>query len=337
MRMVQAAVVGAGAVMLFGGDAGAQVTLSGPTSQAGTYSTAALAADATASDTVSYGGFTGITLWGLLGGANASSPTSPNYGAITTSTPAGDNGKNAILRYYVVGTGSGGAQSAVSLGQIDPSFGGTTGPTGNAPAAPFVAFQTTGGSLLSEPSLIVPGESGSTVANLSSLQLLSIPATSGSGGVSTSVTLSGNTNNPGTYALTALKSGFPATVETVSGDTYTGIKLSTFLNPSSTNPDQIVVARATDGYSMVYSLAEILANPSDILPYADTGTDFPGDGVARTVFPGDNKHGRWESNLVSLQVEVGVTPLPESWTMMLIGLVGVGFLAYRQKGLALAA
>jgi hypothetical protein len=331
MRILQAALLTTCAVLLIGGDTRAQVTLSGPTTQDGTYSSAALAAQAVPADTINYNGFTGITLWGLLGGANASSPTSPNYGAITTSTPAGDNGKNAIFRYFVVATGSGGAQTAVSAGQIDPQFGGTTGSTGNAPAAPFVAFQATGGSLLSEPMLIVPGQSGSTVANLSSLQLLSVPAISGSGGTSTSVTLSGNTNNPGTYNLAALKSQFPSTQQTVGTDTYTGIKLSTFLNPSSSNPNnQIVVTRATDGYSVVYSLAEILANPSDLLAYADTGGNFPGSGVARTIFPGDNAHGRWQSNLVSLQVESAVTPLPGSWTMMLIGLAGFGFLAYRR-------
>jgi len=60
----------------------------------------------------------GTTLWSLVGG-------------VSTSTPAGDNGKNAILRYYVVATGSSGT-SVFSLGEIDPAFGGTG-------AAPYVA------------------------------------------------------------------------------------------------------------------------------------------------------------------------------------------------------
>jgi len=303
MRIVPAAILGLGACVLFSQTAAAQVTLSGPTSQVGTYSTSSLATVATASDTVSFGGLTGITLWGLLGGADASSPTSPIYGGITTSTPAGDNGKNAILRYYVLGMG-GGAQSVVSLGQIDPSFGGTGSPTA------FVAFQTTGGPLLAQPTLVVPGQPGSTVSNLTTLQLLSAPAISGTGGgPSANLILSGNATNPGIYDLSALKNLFTPTNETVSGDTYTGVRLSTFLNPISSDPDQIVVARATDGYSVVYSLAEILADPGALLPYADTGTDFPGAGIARTIFPLDNKHGRWESNLVSLDIET-VTAVP---------------------------
>src|ERR1700731_3368918 len=98
----------------------ADVVLSGPDSNDGSYSTAALSAAATGGDTVNAGGLTGISLWGFLGGANASSPTSPVYGAITTSTPNGQNGKNAILRYYLVATNGTGQQSVLSLGEIDP-------------------------------------------------------------------------------------------------------------------------------------------------------------------------------------------------------------------------
>jgi hypothetical protein len=311
------------------------VMLSGSTSDAGVYSTSQLAAKAVAGDTVSYNGLTGISLWGLLGGANASSPTSPSYGDITTSTPAGDNGKNSILRYYVVGSG-GGAQAAVSLGQIDPNFGGTTA---NSPAGqPFVAFQTTGGSLLATPELVVPGAPGSTVSSLTNLQLLSVPAlpavqtnsalppTSSPGGPSSSVTLSGLVKNPGAYTSAA---GFPSTQQTVSGDTYTGTSLINFLNPISLNASQIVVGTATDGLEVVFSLSELM-NLSNIIAFSATGTDFPADGIARTILPGDNAHGRFISNLSSLEVDPAATPLPASWTAMLIGLAGFGLLSFRR-------
>lgn len=107
--------------------ADAIVSLSGPTSNAGTI-------DFSTTPSTGYGGLmtvgsvTGYSLWGVLGGANASSPTSPIYGAITTTTPAGDNGKNAILRYYVLATSSSGSQSLISLGEIDPNFTGSTPP-----------------------------------------------------------------------------------------------------------------------------------------------------------------------------------------------------------------
>src|SRR5882724_6578007 len=95
--------------------ADAIVTLSEPTSNAGII-------DLSTAPPTQYGGLvtvgsvTGYSLWGLLGGANASNPNSPIYGAITTTTPAGDNGRNAILRYYVLATGISGSRSLISLG-----------------------------------------------------------------------------------------------------------------------------------------------------------------------------------------------------------------------------
>jgi hypothetical protein len=216
------------AILLSGGARAGTVDLTGSISTAGDYSSSGLAAAANSSDTVSFNGLTGITLWGLLGGANSSSPTSPTYGAITTSTPAGDNGKNAILRDYVVATGSNGAQSVVSLGEIDPAFGGT------AAVPAFIAFQATGGSLLGTPMLVVPGASGRTVSSLTNLQLLSVPALpTGPGGVSTSLTVSGLTSNSGVYTLAALQSSFTSVQQTVGGNTCTGIPLVTLINLSS--------------------------------------------------------------------------------------------------------
>ncbi len=276
------------------------------------YTTAALAALASAGDTVSSGGLTGISLWGFLGGANASSPLSPIYGDITTSTPAGLNGKNSILRYYLLGAGAG-KNSVVSLGEIDPNFGGT------AASPAFVAFENTGGSLLTQPELIVPGGAGRNISNLSSLHLLAAPATSGAGGVTTSFQLTGNTNNAGTYTKADLQGDFTPVTSTISGDTYTGVPLWTLLDPTGSATGQIVVTQGSDGYEVVLSLAEIDpalgGNPDDLLPYADTGADFPTDGVARTIFPDDNRHGRWESNLRLIDV----LPVPEPGSFALFG------------------
>jgi hypothetical protein len=294
-RASQAAVLSAGITMLLGAGAHADsVTLVGPTSAAGTYSSSALAADAAANPTtiVNFGGLTGISLWGLLGGAN---------GDITTTTPAGDNGKNAILRDYVIATGSDGTQSVVSLGEINPAFGGT------AAAQAFIVYQTSGGSLLSTPELVVPGAASRTVSNVTGLQLLSVPALpTGPGGISTSLTVSGLANNQGVYTLSTLQSSFTPVHQLTNGDNYTGIPLNTFLNLSSSSLNrQIVVAAGTDGYEVVYSAAE-LTNPIDILPYADTTGDFPNDGIARTILPNDNKHGRWVSNVSTLEVDLAV-------------------------------
>jgi hypothetical protein len=256
---------------------------------------------------------------GLLAGASSTSPTSPIYGGITTSTPAGDNGKNAILRYYLLATGSGGRQSVISLGEIDPDFGGTT------PIPAFVAFKDSSNNLLSSPELIVPGAPGRDVLDLSTLQLLAVPALpAGPGSVSSSLSLSGFVTNPGSYTKADLQADFTPMQETVSGDTYTGVPLWTFLNPSNGNTiSQYVVTAGTDSYEVVLSLAELDpslgGNPANLLPYADTGMDFPLDGVARTILPSDNKHGRWVSNLVS--IEVAAVPEPGSCMLLVSSLV----------------
>jgi PEP-CTERM motif len=299
----------------------ADVLLSGPTSNAGSYSSAQLASIATAGDTVNAGGLTGITLWGLLGGAASSSPTSPIYGDITTTTPSGDNGKNAILRYYVVGAG-GGQASIVSLGEINPSFGGTSA----TPA--FVAFQATGGSLLAQPELIVPGQPTRDLSTLDNLQLTSVAAKAGvGGGESTTVTLSGNVANPGSYDQAALEALTPVTGATVSSTTYTGTPLASFIDATGDINTTIVDTVGTDGYDVAFALAEIDpavgGNPQDLLAYASNGSDFPGAGVARTIFAGDNKHGRWMSNLYEVQVTDIPEPASASVVVAGIGLLGL--------------
>jgi hypothetical protein len=209
-------------------------------------------------------------------------------------------------------TSSNGAQSVISLGEIDPSFGGT------AVAPAFVAFETSANQLLATPELVVPGMPARNLSSLASLQLAAVPALpTGPGGVSTSVALTGAVVNPGTYTAADLQTKFTADQKTVSGHTYTGVPLFTFINPKGSSLNKIGVTEATDGYEVVLALAELDpalgGNPDDLLPYADTGTDFPGDGIARTILPNDNKHGRWESNLTAIDVYA----VPESATLPL--------------------
>jgi len=298
------------------------VVLSGPDSLDGSYSSSAIAAEATPSNTVSYNGLTGVSLWSFLGGSDATLNQNgvKYYGAIAT-TPQTNGNPNSDLRYYVTATSSSGAQSVVSLGSIDPGFAGTS------QTAPFVAYQTSSGTPLSTPVLVVPnGPSGATIQNLTSLQISSVaaPAAQG-GGVSSSVTVSGNVTSPGSY------SSFPGTATvTIGTETYSGVALATFLNvPSAINPNtQLVAAIGTDGYEVVYSLDELLnadgtANLNDILADAASGSDFTtgGDGIARTILAGDAnyKHGRYVSNLADLEV-LSATPLPAGGSLFMSGL-----------------
>jgi hypothetical protein len=257
------------------------------------------------------------TLWSLVGGA-------------TVSTPPGDYANNPILRYYVVANG-GGISSVFSMGEIDPGFGGTN-------AAPYIAVNGSSYSLI-DPNL---GAAGRDVSNLTSLQILAVPALpNAKTAMSTAVQLSGLTNSPGTYNLSGLQALPSATAtelfKTPPNDVYTGVPLWTFLNPSSLSNviDEIVITQATDGYEVVLSLAELDpslgGNPNNLLAYADTATAFPSDGVARILLPGDGtNHGRFNSNVDAIEV-ANATPLPPTWTMMLIGLAGLGFVAYRRQ------
>jgi hypothetical protein len=218
----------------FAPSARADVVLSGADSLDGTYSTSALqTAATTGGDSETYNGETGITVWGFLGGAT---------GDVLTSTPAGDNSKNAILRYYALATNTSGQQSVISLGEIDPNFGGT------APNQAFIAYGPAAGGLTATPTLIVPGSPQRDVNNLASVQILAVPALqTGAGGQSTAVQLSGNVANPGSYNATALQTDFTPVTETTDGDTYTGVPLETFLDPTSTGTNEIVIAQGTDG------------------------------------------------------------------------------------------
>lgn len=348
MSALRVAAWAAGIALVSCGGAGADsVTLSGPDGNDGTYSVQSLQSMANAGDTVTSGGLTGISLWGLLGGADTTTSstnaagTTKNYGQITTFNPTGANSNsNYDLRYYVVGTGSNGATSVVSVGQIDPNFVGSSQPT------PFIAFKDSGG-LLSSPELVVPGgPAGSTVESLTSLQLTAVAALpNATRSQSQSIVLSGNVTNPGTYSQ--FPGTFATTQVTVAAKSggqggpviYTGIPLATFLNANSANlAGQIVVVKGTDGYEAVYSLSELLmangtANLNDVLAFLASNTDFPGSGIARTVLGGDSSfaHGRWASNVAEIDVLDATTPLPAALPLFASGLGALGLLGWRRK------
>ncbi len=299
------------------------ITLSGPTSNAGTIDLTTVP-PGQYGGLLTVGGVTGYSLWGLLGGANASNPNSPIYGAITTSTPPGYNGKNSILRYYVVATSTAGSRSLISLGEIDPNFSGSATPD-------LITVSGSDAWLVFTKS----GASGRNVSQLTSLALLSVPTLPLVSGAppSTSMTLSGNVSHPGAYTFqSAAPQNVSPITETVNGDTYTGPHFFALIDPS--NPDilsQYVVTAGTDGYEVLLSLAELdpafgastAADHINLVPYADTAGNFPGAAIARTILPSDAPfaHGRWMSNLYL--IEVTTVPEPPGAAMLASALIAM--------------
>src|SRR5271169_3821554 len=230
-----AALTGAMICAPYPATADAIITLTGPTSNAGTIDLSA--ADDQFGGLVTVGGVTGYSVWGLLG-------------TVTTTTPPGDNGKNAILRYYVLATGTNGSQSLISLGEINPTFSGSATPD-------LVTFSGNTASL----AFTLPGAVGRDLTNLTSLQLLSVPALPlvTNAQPSTSVLLAGNVSFPGAYTFQGSDpQNVPAITETVNNDTYTGPPFFALIDPSDPSIlNQYVVTAGTDGYEVLLSLAEL--------------------------------------------------------------------------------
>jgi DMSO/TMAO reductase YedYZ molybdopterin-dependent catalytic subunit len=147
-----------------GGGTTTQFSLSGAVQTPGAYTLSSLEALPATTETVTYlaGGapvtasFTGVSIWTLL--TDAGIVTNPAV-------------KNDILNYYLylLATGSDGYEAILSLGELDPMFGGTGMPD-------LIAYMVDGMPLGPEgfARLVVPGDEfgGRYVSNLVSLQVI---------------------------------------------------------------------------------------------------------------------------------------------------------------------
>jgi hypothetical protein len=294
----------------------APVLLSGDVNNPGFYNLPDLTPVATQTATYLAAGtpvsdsYTGIKLWDLVNDAG---------GATVTSA------KNDILSKFVVAVGADGYEAVFSMGEINPSFG-------NQPV--MVAYSDAAGQLGAKGSdglarVVVPGDhaGGRYVSELVNLQVGSLkePATTGPGGVSDHLSLTGQVADPTIVTpatLQALNQSVTETATYTSGsgpttDTYTGVSLWDVIQDAGllTDPSikndllrYVVVATGSDGYRVAVSLGEIspnFGNQQDLVAYADTGKQLGvggADGAMRLIVPGDHAGGRYVSNLVSLQV-----------------------------------
>jgi uncharacterized protein with beta-barrel porin domain len=240
----------------------------------------------------------GPTLWSLI-----------NAAGVETNASV----KNDTLREYVLATGSDGYQVVFSVGEINPSFGGS------ATNPDLVSILENGAALTSDgfARTVAPGDSfgGRYDSNLTSIDVFHAPTQTGAftGGNSSQLTVTGQVTAAQTFTLAGLQA-LPATTLTAGGGAYTGVNLWTLLTKVGvvTNPTiknniltDYVVATGTDGYQAIVSLGEIdpnFGNQPDLVAYALNGGTLGSNGFARLVVPNDSKQGRWVSNLENLEV-----------------------------------
>lgn len=158
-------------------------------------------------------------------------------------------------------------------------------------------------------------------------------------GPSTSFTVSGAVSQSMSFDLQALQNLPLAKISyTSGGSTYLGVSFYDLLTVTVGVPlnatikndilNRYVVATGSDGYSAIFSLGELspsFGGEPAIVAYSVNGVPLSTDGFARIVTPEDNLHGRWVSNLVSLQV-VSISPVPEPASLAFM-LAGVAALA----------
>lgn len=268
------------------------------------------------------GYFTGAVLWDFL--------QSPGGGGGLVDTGAQ---KNDVLRDYVVAIGSDGYRAVFSLGEIHPEFGNR---------GSLIAYLFNGSSLGDDgfARTTAPGDvrGARYVKNLAELQILSVTpvsrviGTAEFGTPSEELILTGWVARPRTYNLRALQRfHVQATVTVSSRDgprIFTGVPLWALLKRAGiiTDPSdprftkdvfgQYVVATGSDNYKAVFALGEILPRRFDdaadkpetldneiLVAYEEGGGALPEeDGFARIVVPGDDRHGRYVSALIGIEV-----------------------------------
>ena len=164
----------------------------------------------------------------------------------------------------------------------------------------------------------------------------------GPGGLSSEFAVSGAGGDSKAYDLAHLKGPGFQPPRTLTGVTffaganpipptdYTGVPITDLLTDANLDLSDIltsyVLATGTDGYQVLFSLAELdllLCGRANIIAYADSahgGTALGKDGFARVILSGENRGGRLVSNLSALQL-FNAVPLPGTISLLLPGVL----------------
>jgi hypothetical protein len=324
MKKIQAVarlgVIGSVIALAFLESAAASVlTLTGQITTPGTFTISQLQSLGSVNENVNGVSYTGVSLWSFLGGA-----ANGNSNIVTSG-----GGNNPILRNYLVATDVDGSKSLLSVGEIDPLFGGT--------GLPYLVAYERNGALLTTPELVVPQDPTGT-RNIENLANISVQGVSrppvGPGGVTTEFKLAGLKGQE-TLNLAGLQT-FPATTDTnvtfFSGANpngphdYTGVSLWTLLSAAGFGDilTSYALATGSDGYEVLISLGELdpaFGAPSDLVAYSVDGSSLGTSGFARIVAPTDLRGGRYVSNLAS--VEIAAISEPPILSLAGIALLGL--------------
>jgi hypothetical protein len=250
--------------------------------------------------------------------------------------------KNGNLLDYIAITGANGQSVVLSEGQIDPGFGGQPGNPQD-----FIATNANGSPIA--PELIVQSDPNGTadgydVTGVTSVTVgwAAVPSFSTSAlNNESSFSVTGDIASPPvSYSTSTFSSVFPTqTTQTdtfLAGSspttaTFTGVPLFTLLqnaglvtdpsNPDSVLDEYIVVTGSNepttgvDDYAVLYSLGEIDPAFNDF-----NSTNVPliaevGGTTFRTTAPSDQKGGRYDSDVIN--IDVAAVPEPGSIALML--------------------
>ncbi len=267
--------------------------------------------------------------------------------------------KNGFLLDYLVITGASGQSAVLSEGQIDPNFGGQASNPQN-----FIATTANGSPIA--PRLIVQSDPNGTtdgydvtgVTNIS-VGWAAVPALSiGALNNESSFTVTGKVASPPvTYDTTSFPATFPTqttqTDDFLSGSTpttvtFTGVPIFDLLenaglvtdpsDPQSILDDYIVVTGSNEPTSsapfdlaVLYSLGEIDPSYNGFTSATEPLLAEIGGATFRSTAPSDSRGGRYDSNVVNINV-VDAIPEPGSLALMLPPLILLFASNQRRRG-----
>lgn len=280
------------------------------------------------------------TISGMVTTAGSYSTTGSLWTAVNSAVVHNPSGpqENGITNDYVEVDGSNGSAAYFAVSELSSNYD-----SGSSTASPTLSSNGSGGFNLTS-------NDGRSVTGVTSMEVIDAfpQGTNGgnNGGVSTSLNISGGGGNATYNGVAALNAagtnptGGVAVTQKGVTTTYYGPTLLSVLQNSgvnTTNLNQMLIFVASDGYSTLLSMGEIVGDSTPILlatAASDGSINVTGDsktdnGMARLVLTGESGKGQWNSNLDAIQVETP-TPTPAPSPLVLLGFGLVGLVVWRK-------